>query len=125
MDWLAAMELRVHHRDPRKRRSPRTVALYRHRMETHVLPALGMYALDGLTVSDLRRLVDKLGGKLVPSTVTAIINNLSALFRYAVRQRLVERNIVRDLDRDDRPGAARLTEPRYLSTDEVALLLGK
>src|SRR5262249_4204471 len=25
-DWLAAMALRVHHRDPRKRRSPRTVA---------------------------------------------------------------------------------------------------
>jgi integrase len=69
--------------------------------------------------------VDRLGGKLAPSTVTAIINNLSALYRYAVKQRLVERNIVRDLDRDDRPGAARLTEPRYLSADEVALLLGK
>jgi integrase len=124
-DWLAAMELRVHHRDPKKRRPPRTVALYRHRVEMHVLPTLGMYALDELTVTDLRRLVDRLGGKLAPSTVTAIINNLSALYRYAVKQRLVERNIVRDLDRDDRPGAARLTEPRYLSADEVALLLGK
>jgi integrase len=124
-DWLAALELRTHHRDPRKRRSPRTVALYRQRMEQHVLPTLGTYAIDELSVRDLRRLVDKLGGKLAPSTVTALINQMSALFRYAVKQGVVEHNIVRDLDRDDRPGAARLTEPRYLSADEVALLLAK
>jgi hypothetical protein len=124
-DWLAVMELRAHHRDPRKRRSPRTVRLYKHRMEAHVLPTLGMYPIDELTVSDLRRLVDKLGRKLAPSTVTAVLNQVSALYRYAVKQEFVEHNIVRDLDRDDRPGAARLTEPRYLSADEVTRLLGK
>jgi integrase len=32
---------------------------------------------------------------------------------------------VRDLDRDDRPGVARQSEPRYLSADEIALLLSK
>jgi integrase len=50
---------------------------------------------------------------------------ISALCRYAVRQRLVERNVVRDLDRDDRPGFARLSEPRYLAADEVKDLLAK
>jgi hypothetical protein len=32
---------------------------------------------------------------------------------------------VRDLDRDDRPGVARLTEPRYLTAPELDKLLGK
>jgi integrase len=36
---------------------------------------------------------------------------------------VLERNVVRDLDRDDRPGAGRLTEPRYLSLDELGSLL--
>jgi integrase len=78
-----------------------------------------------VTVGDLRRLVEKLGAKLAPSTVTAIINQTSGLFRYAVRQRLVERNVVRDLDRDDRPGVGRQSEPRYLDTSEVACLLAE
>ena len=38
---------------------------------------------------------------------------------------MVERNVVRDLDRDDRPGAGRLTEPRYLTADQVARLLAQ
>ena len=48
---------------------------------------------------------------------------LSGLMRYGVKQGVVGRNIVRDLDRDDRPGTARLTEPRYLSAAEVEALL--
>ena len=116
---------RTHHRDPKKRRSPRTVTLYRQRMHAHVLPTLGTYPIDELTVADLRRLIEKLGAKFAPSTVTANIVMLSSLLRYAVRQRLVERNVARDLDRDDRPGAGRQTEPRYLSAEEVTPLLPK
>ena len=124
-DWLASLDLRTKHRDPAKRYSPRTVALYRGRMEKHVLPTLGSIPVDELSVADLRKLVEKLGAKFAPQTTTQVISMTSALLRYAVRQKLVERNIVRDLDRDDRPGFARLTEPRYLDATEVAELLAK
>jgi integrase len=123
--WIAALKLRVGHRDPSKRFSPRTVALYEERLARHVLPTLGTIAIDELSVVDLRRLIDKLGRKLAPSTVTQIVSVISGLLRFAVRERLVERNVVRDLDRDDRPGVARQSEPRYLAADEVALLLSK
>jgi integrase len=123
--WLAALDLRVHHRDPGKRYSPRTVALYRDRLKRHVLPVLGTTPIDEVTVADLRRLVDRLGRKLAPGTVTQIIAMTSGLFRFAVRERMIERNPVRDLDRDDRPSAGRQTEPRYLAPDEVADLLAR
>jgi integrase len=42
--------------------------------------------------------------------------------RYAVKAGVLERNVVRDLDRDDRPGAGRLSEPRYLSLAELQRL---
>ncbi len=50
---------------------------------------------------------------------------LSALLRFAKKAGLVERNVVRDLDRDDRPGTQRLSEPRYLSSAELARLLAE
>ena len=34
------------------------------------------------------------------------MNILSGLLRYALKRKLVAHNVVRDLDRDDRPGAA-------------------
>jgi integrase len=123
--WIAALTLRVGHRDPSKRVSPRTLALYEQRIRTHVVPTLGTLPINELTVVDLRRLIDKLGRKLAPSTVTAIVSMMSGMLRYATRERLVERNVVRDLDRDDRPGVKRQSEPRYLSADEIALLLAQ
>jgi integrase len=37
----------------------------------------------------------------------------------------MERNVTRDLDRDDRPGSKRQTEPRYLDAGQVELLLAQ
>jgi integrase len=123
-DWLVHLESRVGHRDPRRRYSARTVALYRQRMEQHIIPAFGSRAATDVGLSDVRRLIDQLGlAGLAPSTVTGIIGILSGLFRYGIKSGVLERNVVRDLDRDDRPGTARLTEPRYLTTDEIARLL--
>lgn len=125
-DWLAHLESRVGSRDARRRYSARTVTLYRQRLDRHVVPALGARAVADVTLADVRRLVDRLGrAGLAPSTVTSVVGIVSGLFRFAVKSGLAERNPVRDLDRDDRPGAARLTEPRYLSREEVALLLGQ
>jgi integrase len=122
--WLAHLELRVHSTDPRRRYSPRTVTLHRQRMHKHVLPRLGARDIDQITVRDLRRLIDQLSAiPLSGSTVVSILNNISAVFRQGVREGLVERNIVRDLDRDDRPSTARQSEPRYITPADVERLL--
>jgi integrase len=82
---------------------------------------------------DVRRLVDQLGAvrrgtkrlPLAPSTVSGILGITSGLFRFGVKSGVLTRNVVRDLDRDDRPGVARQTEPRYLTAVELDSLLGK
>jgi len=125
-DYLAHLESRVGHRDVRQRRSARTVALYRQRLDLHICKEFGQRPADSLTVADVRRLIDVLGRKILsPSTVTSTVNILSGLLRFGTKAGVVERNPVRDLDRDDRPGSARVSEPRYLDIAEVDLLLGK
>jgi integrase len=123
--WIAHLESRVGHRDPRRRYSVRTVDLYRGRFEKWIAPTLGARPVAEVGLRDVRRLVDQLGAAgLAPATVTATINLLSGLLRYGVKSGLVERNVVRDLDRDDRPGVARQSEPRYLTAEELESLLG-
>jgi len=125
-DWLVHLEARTSHRDPRQRRSFRTVALYRQRFEKHIEPELGHRAANELTVRDIRRLIDRLAAKkLAPGTITSTVNILSGLLRYGIKNGQVDRNPVRDLDRDDRPGSGRVSEPRYLSPDELELLFSK
>jgi integrase len=125
-DWLAHLEARIGNRDPRRRYSARTVELYRQRLEQHVVPALGSRPVADVGLADVRRLVDRLGvAGLAPSTVTGIVGILSGLLRFGVKSGMLERNVVRDLDRDDRPGVGRVSEPRYLTADELAELLGK
>jgi integrase len=123
-EWLAHLAARVGERDPRRRYSVRTVALYRQRLRQHIVPTLGHRPVADVELADVRRLVDRLRtAGLAPGTVTSIVGILSGLFRYAVKGGQLERNPVRDLDRDDRPGTARLTEPRYLATGELGRLL--
>lgn len=123
-DYIAHLRARIGDTDPRRRRSPRTVAHYDEQLRLHVLPELGSRVATDVTVVDVRRLLDHLAAKrLSPSSKTGALNILSGMLGYGVRQQVVSRNVVRDLDRDDRPGAARTTEPRYLTTDEIARLL--
>jgi integrase len=125
-EYVEHLQARVGDTDARRRRSPRTVTHYREQLRLHVLPLLGSRLAGELTVADVRRLLDALAAKrLSPRSRSGLLGILSGLLAYGVRQGVVERNVVRDLDRDDRPGAARLTEPRYLSTDELELLLAR
>jgi integrase len=125
-EWLVWLEGRVSHQDPRLRRSPRTVQLNRQRLNSWVLPKVGHLQPDALRVGDVCRLVERMAAAgRAPSTITGTTNVLSALLRYAMRQGYVSRNVVRLLDRDDRPGTGRVTEPRYLTPAEVALLLSR
>jgi integrase len=123
-DWLAHLESRVGHRDAKRRYSARTVELYRQRLAQHILPALGPRPVGEVRLAEVRRLVDGLGAAgLAPSTVTGVITIFSGLLRFGVRAGHLDRNPVHDLDRDDRPGAKRLSEPRYLSPEEIDRLL--
>src|SRR5262249_24549091 len=71
-----------------------------------------------------RRLIDRLSRKkLAPSSITSTVNIVSGMLRFGIKVGALERNPVRDLDRDDRPGARRLSEPRYLTVAEVRRLL--
>lgn len=111
-EYLAHLDARVGHRDPAKRFSPRTVALYRGRLDDQILPSIGHLRIDTVDAAVLRRLIDQLGRRYAPSTVTSILNITSGLLRFAVKNRYAPRNVARDLDRDDRPGSKRQTEPR-------------
>jgi integrase len=87
---------------------------------------LGTRRIGEITTDDLHRLIDALTRKkLAPGTITSNVNIVSRLFRYAKKRRLVPHNPVRDLDRDDRPGAQRQSEPRYLTADELKTLLAE
>jgi integrase len=121
-DYLESMQARVGHRDEKRRRSQKTVDAARQRLTYWVLPALGHRPADSLTTSDLRRLVDSMSD-YAPATVSGTLNVLSRLLEFGVKEQVVTRNVVRDLDKDDRPGCTRATEPRYLTPAEVDLLL--
>jgi integrase len=100
------------------------VELYRQRLRDHILDRLGRRRVDELTVGDVCLLVDRLSRRgLAPGTVTSCVNILSGLLRFAVKRNVVTHNVCRDLDRDDRPGVKRQSEPRYLTVTELELLL--
>jgi len=79
-----------------------------------------------VTVQDVRRLVDRLSAaRLAPKTVTGCVNILGGLLVYGVRGGHAPRNVIRDLARDERPGAQRVSQPRYLEPAELERLLAK
>jgi integrase len=138
-EWIAHLRTRTAERDHRRRYAPGTVDLYEQRLREHVLPRLGSRRVDELSVDDVRRLIDHLSAKpkrairpgekpsdvprVAPSTVTSCVNIVSGLLKFAQKRKLVAHNVVRDLDRDDRPGTQRMSEPRYLSLTQIALML--
>jgi integrase len=105
----------------------------RYKLDHYIVPVLGSIQVADLTTADVVRLLDRLATwkrKKAPhglsaNTRTRIVAVLSSLMRYAVKRGLAERNVVRDLDRDDRPGTARATEPGYLTATEIERLLSE
>lgn len=136
-DYIIHLRSRVGDPDPRLRRSQRTVDDARYKLDRYILPVLGHTRSAELTTAHVVRLLDWLARyeskrrradipeRLSPNTRTGILSTLSGLVRYGVRRGLIERNVVRDVDRDDRPGTKRVTKPRYLDVTELGALLGK
>lgn len=134
-DYVAHLRDRIGDPSPKQRRSPRTVADARYKVDRYILPVLGSVRAAELTVSDVLRLLDSLAAyrssrrkeptRLSANTRTGILSTLSGLVRFGVKRGLIERNVVRDVDRDDRPGTGRLSEPRYLDEEELGRLLNE
>ena len=123
-DFTAEMKARANDPNPKRRRSPRTARHYDEQLGLHALPLLGDLPVGDVRAPDVRRVLDRMAAeRLSASTRHGVLTALSSFMRYAVKQGLAERNPVRDRNRDDRPGSARVTEPRYLSADEVRRLL--
>lgn len=136
-DYIASLQRRIDDPDPRLRRSPRTVADARYKLDRYILPTLGhvragelatahvVHLLDVLASYESKRRKTKKPERLSPNTRTGILSTLSGLVRYGVKRGMIERNIVRDVDRDDRPGTKRVNRPRYLDENELTTLIGK
>ncbi|MFN8224746.1 MAG: site-specific integrase [Gaiellales bacterium] len=125
-EFVRHMASRVDDRDAKRRRASRTGEHYEYVIRRYAIPVFGHVAVPDLAVRDLLRMLDDMAGKgLSPSTRTGTLGAVSSMLRFAVRERIVDRNVVRELDRDDRPGAGRVTEPRYLDLDELRRLLAE
>ena len=91
---------------------------------THLLG--GEAKAAAVTPAHLRGLIDRLVAEgLSGATVQAVLASVSALLRFGVRRGVVESNPVRLLERDDKPSAKRLHEPRYLDRSEIDRLLDR
>ena len=127
-EYLAHLRSRIGDLDPKRRRAPRTVELYAARLEKYVIPGLGAKSkVATLNVSHVRRMLDQSAqAKLAPATRHGILVACSSLLSFAVREGMLRSNPARELDTEDRPsGTVRMSEPRYLSTEQIETLLDK
>jgi hypothetical protein len=97
-EWVADLDARVGSRDPRLRRSARTVKLYRSRLDAFVVPVIGTVPAAEVDVADVRRVVSKASARLAPGTASSVLSILSGLLRFGVKVGALERNPARDLD---------------------------
>lgn len=107
--------------------SKRSIELFEQRANDHVLPLLGeSVKVADITAAHLRAMMTRLKAKgLGGSAVRGSVSTASTMLRYAVSQEIVSENQANLIGRGERPSAKRMTEPRYLSVEEVELLLSK
>src|SRR5262249_36330941 len=104
-ELLERMQMRVDAQDERLRVAPKTIVNYRKQMKHHLRPVLGRKRIADVDIVDIRRLADTVGAKkLAPSSVKSVISVTTVMFSFAVKQGYTDRNVVRDLDRDERSG---------------------
>jgi integrase len=135
-DYIGHLRTRVGDNDPRRRRSSTTADHYEDQLRLHLLPTLGHLSAPDVTVADLRRWLDRLAAKRIKTrdgktkqyaskSRNGLLGIVSGMLGYGVRIGAVPRNVARDLDRDDRPGSGRSTEPRYLTVEQIVSLLAE
>jgi site-specific recombinase XerD len=78
---------------------PSTIKRYREAIEIYIKPTFGdtkLHKVDALTVQEMYARMLRAG--LSPSTVNLVHSVLSSAFKRAVKWRLVQHNIIRDVD---------------------------
>lgn len=122
--FVAHMWTRVDDPDEKRRRARKTVVHYEYLIRHYALPVIGGLSASDLVVKHVRQVISAMAkSKLSPGTRTGTIQAMSSMLRYGMKEGIVDRNVVRDLDRDDRPGSRRKKEPRYLTLGELRQLL--
>lgn len=123
-EFLERLRLRVDSQNEKLRVAPASLRQYEIQTRCHMRPVLGRKRIADVDIVDIRRLADALTAKgLAPNTASGVLATTAAVFKFALNQGYVDRNVVRDLSRDERPGSKRLTEPRYLTMEEINRLL--
>jgi hypothetical protein len=110
-DWLESLDELV----AAGRRSPRTVALYRHALRRHVLPGLGRLRLSELTPARMDRFIRdrrRAAGYSVAKLCRSVTSGICA---FAVRRDAMRHNPVRDVEALERPSTQ---EARALTGEE-------
>jgi integrase len=110
-DWLESLDELV----AAGRRSPRTVALYRHALARHVLPGLGGLRLSELTSARMDRFIRdrrRAAGYSVAKLCRSVTSGICA---FAVRRDAMRHNPVRDVEALERPSTQ---EARALTDEE-------
>jgi Phage integrase, N-terminal SAM-like domain len=107
-DWLESLDELV----AAGRRSPRTVALYRHALRRHVLPGLGGLRLSELTSARLDRFIRdrrRAAGYSVAKLCRSVTSGVCA---FAVRRDAMRQNPVRDVDALESPSTQEVRHSR-------------
>jgi integrase len=109
---------------PAKQLRPRTQTIYGSHLRVHVLPRLGCQRVSSLTEDDVLALMAALRDRGLSSwTVHGVLSSLSRVLGHAARRGVVVQNVVRRLERGERPSPAARSERRVLTRDEIAKLL--
>ena len=110
-------------------------AQWRSHLDLHLVPAIGDLRIDTIDVARMRKLRDELRNKgLAPKTVNKVLTTVAAVFKVAMKDRLVKWNPAAEVERlqvgsaevtaehADRSDVA-VTEHDVLSPDEIKRLL--
>jgi len=90
-----------------------------HQLRLHVYPAIGHRPMAAIRPSEVQSLVQRLATELAPSTVEVIYGRVVAVFRAAVRDRIVTTSPCVDIRKPAKPPASML---EVLSRDQVFAL---
>jgi integrase len=96
--------------------APSTRTSIEHQLRLHVYPNIGDRQLRTILPDDVQALVSRLNETLAPNTVRLIYSRVAAVFRSAVRSRLIASSPCVDIKR---PGASPVDDA-VLTTEEVS-----
>jgi len=99
---------------------PKTLNNYRSLIKNHVLPTIGTVRMDKLTPAHIRRVTDRVGETLSPSTAHTVHAIMSSSLGDAEREGRIPRNPAK-LTRPPKKGTPQL---EVLSIDEASRIVG-